>query len=305
MSGSLEDRKSLSWVGTRAPSDVWLFTSGALMNQVILAQQQLQPKAAAAGVIPGFRRIFSGQDAVTATLWPSAADKTHGVLFKFSEALLPRLETLHGPHVLTRAQAELYSGHRVECILFVSEEAADRPPPPEALPTARDVGILAEGAQQHGVEPAAVEMLRGLPCVPRKPSEALLAFAVPALPEHADKLTMGDLEANMEAYLRGEAAHSDCFIVVNRKVLRWIGPAEHPLLDSIQRRPIDKTLGEAQRNYDPLYGMPHTLREMADEHKALVEDTWASSAYAECFQCIGFIADYAAPPPAPEPVPEE
>ena len=30
MSGALEDRKSISWVGSKAPSDIWYFTSGKL-----------------------------------------------------------------------------------------------------------------------------------------------------------------------------------------------------------------------------------------------------------------------------------
>ena len=43
---------------------------------------------------------------------------------------------------------------------------------------------------------------------------------------------------------------------------------------------------------------------MTDEHKALIEDAYASSAFGPMFACVGFVAEYV-PPPEPEPEEEE
>lgn len=43
--------------------------------------------------------------------------------------------------------------------------------------------------------------------------------------------------------------------------------------------------------------------DMSDEHKAYVEDAWASS-FLALFECLGFV-DYEAPPPPPKEEDEE
>ena len=58
------------------------------------------------------------------------------------------------------------------------------------------------------------------------------------------------------------------YTVPHPQVLRWIGPPDHLLLDSLQRRPIDKTLEGALQKYDPHYGMPASLKGASPPHDA-------------------------------------
>ena len=63
--------------------------------------------------------IFTGSQAATAACWPADGLSTHGVLYKVSEALLPKLVELNAPGRAMRAHAYLYSGKLVECVVFV------------------------------------------------------------------------------------------------------------------------------------------------------------------------------------------
>ena len=92
------------------------------MNPVILAQQKLQPKTAAAGVLLNHELLFAGSPEAIAAVWPAENASVHGVLYKFSEAVLPRLQSLAAPSQAVRARAQLYSGQPVECIIFYSPE---------------------------------------------------------------------------------------------------------------------------------------------------------------------------------------
>ncbi|KAL1503795.1 hypothetical protein AB1Y20_012263 [Prymnesium parvum] len=296
MSGSLEERRQLSWVGTRQPSDVWCFAAGSLMNRHILASHDLHPKAAVPASLLSHQLLFSGAPAA-ACLLPSAEACVHGVLYKFSGALLPKLEAVHAGGQAARACAQLYTGAQVECLVFRSDEAVRAE---TALPTALYLSILVEGATQHHVDASYVETLKSHEAIPRKPASAFATFPMAATPV---KMRMEALEAHLDAHLRADVGFEDCLIVVNKKVLKWVGPADHPLLATVRRRPIDKTLEEAQQKYDPLYGRPSSLRDMSDEHKAYVEDAWASS-FLALFECLGFV-DYEAPPPPPKEEDEE
>ena len=98
--------------------------AGSLMNPVILAQHKLQSKMAVPGVLLGHELLFAGSPAAIAAVWPAANASTHGVLYKFSETILPRLQTLNAPGRAVRAQARLYSGQLVECVVFYSPEVS-------------------------------------------------------------------------------------------------------------------------------------------------------------------------------------
>eukprot|EP00966_Prymnesium_polylepis_P042653 991074-Prymnesium_polylepis.1 len=161
------------------------------MNPILLRSLGLAPKQAMPGALLEHELLFAGAPQARATFWPAKGASTAGVLYKFSEAQLPRLAQLNEPATAQAAQARLASGKLVECVVFLNP--SDAPPEP-ALPAARYLSILAEGAALHGVDAAHVEALRAQPSIARKPPYEFEAFQLPEEQEQ-QKLTMEQLEA--------------------------------------------------------------------------------------------------------------
>lgn len=86
----------------------------------------------------------------------------HGVLYELHQADMRKLTSRESGYSLGSTQVTLYSGDRLEALVFTSQSLVRLPA--SVSPQQRYLELLLEGAQSHALAAEYTEWLHGLPC---------------------------------------------------------------------------------------------------------------------------------------------
>lgn len=157
----------------------WYFAFGANMSTAVLAKRRgLSPRRAERALVPGWRRAFVERgvpfiEPVFAGLVEAPDDQCWGVAYELSAADAARLDGFEGSgYVRVQVDAELGSGERVRSFAYASKNQMQG-----RKPSRRYMGLLVDGAREHGLPKHVIETLEAEPSV----HIPLLSSLVPAV----------------------------------------------------------------------------------------------------------------------------
>lgn len=268
--------------------DVDFVGIGSVMNPHSVRGRGITPLGRSQGCeLLDFEFFFSGGDGM-ASARRKPGKSLHGVLHRFTAAEMRLLDESEG---LTTARQEkksggggeyehaegrvrLYSGEIRRAHVYVVEDEEQwlanlreekRTEWEQRRPSERYLTMMIEGCKHYGVAPEWIAWLEKQPFSPRKLFHEFLRYEVPSnLPTWGlEELARGDGQEGRPIY-----------VALNGKVIEFLGPREGPMYEFMIERHIgaDMTLARARRMYDPKYGLPETLEDMSEEHRAAVED---------------------------------
>ncbi len=148
-----------------AGEELWYFGYGSNMNRsVFLERRRMRPLETRTGYLDDHRLCFnlpvgSGERGV-ANLEPGAGARTHGVLYRLSAEQADQLDRTEGvpAGVYRRISVSVVAGAvRVDAFTYLSPHKRTG-----RKPSARYLGLLLEGARQHGLPDDYVLALEGL-----------------------------------------------------------------------------------------------------------------------------------------------
>jgi cation transport regulator ChaC len=146
------------------PQTVWYFAYGSNMQRETFEGRRAQrPVARRVGRLDGFRLTFdlpvgSGERGV-ANIRAAAGDSTYGVLYRIDRSAVGALDRSEGvPSAYRKLWTTVQSGaHGISAFTYISpHRRAGR------KPSARYIGLILEGAREHGLPPAWVGLLESL-----------------------------------------------------------------------------------------------------------------------------------------------
>ncbi len=150
-----------------AGEELWYFGYGSNMNRsVFLERRRMRPLETRTGYLDDYRLCFNlpvgrGERGV-ANLEPGAGARTHGVLYRLSAEQADHLDRTEGvpSGVYRRISVSVVAGAvRVGAFTYLSRHTRTRT---RRKPSARYLGLLLEGARQHGLPDDYVRALEGL-----------------------------------------------------------------------------------------------------------------------------------------------
>jgi cation transport regulator ChaC len=144
---------------------VWYFAYGSNMSRAIFcARRGMCPAESRWGWLDGWRLCFDlpigpGERGV-ANVEPSASARTCGVVHRITAAELDRLDRTEGVHVgiYARIPVDVVTGdgERLTAVTYRSSIAATG-----RKPSARYLGLLLDGAREHGLPAEWIRFLEG------------------------------------------------------------------------------------------------------------------------------------------------
>ena len=146
--------------------ELWYFAYGSNMSLATIARRRLEPRAARAAWLDGYRLCFDipvgpGERGV-ANLIADAAARTHGVVYLLSLEEGERLDRTEGVPVglYARVAVEVahHDGTRIAAFTYCSTISA-----PGRKPSPRYIGLLLDGARAHGLPAEYIRTLEALP----------------------------------------------------------------------------------------------------------------------------------------------
>ncbi len=146
-------------------TDLWYFGYGSNMNRsIFLERRRMRALETRTGYLDDYRLCFnlpvgSGERGV-ANLEPFAGARTHGVLYRLSAEQADHLDRTEGvpAGVYRRISVSVVAGTvRVDAFTYLSPHTRTG-----RKPSARYLGLLLEGARQHGLPDDYVRALEGL-----------------------------------------------------------------------------------------------------------------------------------------------
>ena len=162
---------------------VWYFAYGSNMQSATFSgRRQIAPRSARGARVAGWRVVFDKPPLVPigesfANLVPDASGEAFGVLYEIEPADLEHIELTEGVRIgnydrtLVTAAALDQPAVAVAAVTLATTKSD-----PTLQPTARYMGLLIEGALEHGLPETYLDWLRAIPtCVPTEESIALRA----------------------------------------------------------------------------------------------------------------------------------
>jgi hypothetical protein len=141
---------------------------------------------------------------------------------------------------------------------------------------------MVEGCKHHGVKEEYIAWLEAHEATPRKKATAFKRFANPPpgvvmtkeeLALHTGKGAAGSVDANGSTP-GGVGAGTRLCTACNGKVLEVAAGSKlrlHPICTQGGGRDLTHFLATVM--YDPFYGMPESMGDMSEQHKAAIEDS--------------------------------
>lgn len=271
---------------------VWYGAIGSMMNRRALKLRGIQPCESLACIILDYRRVFYAP-AGMATLWPAAGHVVQAVLHSVTPKDLALLEAREPPshkfmaRVQTSRPAEerggIPEGTFVEALVSIATWGTD-----EALPTARYLDIMLEGARDARMCDDAVQALASTPTLPRPDPAAYRKFPI--------RDGVRELKYFRQKELQGKSNYA----VFRGKVL-YFGPVDSTHSRAFPRfdfRGVDMTLWMARQYYNPEFGHPDNNVNNGN-YWAWLEDHAATTLLAG-FQQVGYVEAEGHPGGAPD-----
>lgn len=138
---------------------VHYFAFGANMaSKVLVRRRGIEPLASRAAMVEGYGLRFALRglplfEPAFASLVEAPGEVTHGVLHTLRRADLLRLDRIEGSYDRVDVSAHTHEGV-VEATAYMARRIS-----PERTPSRRYLGLLVEGAREHGLPDAWVEQL--------------------------------------------------------------------------------------------------------------------------------------------------
>lgn len=164
------------------PRDVhaWYFAYGSNMQRATLCERRgIACQRALAARVPGWRVVFDKPPLIPigesfANIVPDAAAEAFGVLFEIAETDLSHLDltegVLIGNYERVLISAVPIGGEEVIAAHTLTSPRRDA----SLFPSPRYMGLVIEGASEHGLPPAYLEYLRTVPTGPESVQAKLL-----------------------------------------------------------------------------------------------------------------------------------
>lgn len=146
------------------PKTVWYFAYGSNMQRETFEGRRAQrPMARRVGRLDGFRLTFdlpigSGERAV-ANIRAAVGNATYGVLYRIDRSAVDPLDRSEGvPVAYRKLWTTVQSGaHGISAFTYISPHRR-----PGRKPSARYMGLLLDGARQHGLPQDWIGLLESL-----------------------------------------------------------------------------------------------------------------------------------------------
>jgi len=248
---------------------VWYFTTGSMMNPVLLEGRGLKSLESMPAQLLDFKLQFLGTSGFAANI-PEIGTRTHGVLHLLPPEAMEQINEEERGYDRMAGTAIAYDGSAIGCTVYVvnlrnlseheAEKIAHSQPPAE-----RYIDRLVEGARHYGCAPDFIAWLRAQPFIPRKPVDQLASLATKDV---SSAWSVKDLET-----CKNPAEGDPWCIGLNGKVLQYIGPVDGKAKKRLMAwSGEDVTLRLAREMYDPKYGMPRTSADISPELALVQED---------------------------------